>query len=181
MRKQLGSVKGLNQLIALTKKTKGLIMVEIGCYAGESTSIFASAKHIKMVHAVDPWKNGYDKNDGASHKRPMEAVETIFDERMNSLCQGKYKKYKMTGDEAVSLFEDESLDMVYLDGNHQYEAVKNDIQKWLPKIKKTGCITGHDWARGSVQMAVTEELGNPHRTFCDGSWLFRVLDIKDKK
>jgi hypothetical protein len=180
MRKRARLVNGLKSLAKHTQEIKDLVMVEIGSYAGESTAIFATQDHIKMVHAVDPWQNGYDDTDGASSARPMQKVEDIFSERMISQCNGKYTKHKMTGDEALSLFEDESLDMVYIDGNHQYEAVKNDIQKWLPKIKKSGYIAGHDWTRADVKKAVVEELGSPDKTFSDSSWIFKVSELEDK-
>ena len=35
--------------------------------------------------------------------------------------------------DAVNDFEDESLDAVYIDGNHKYDSVCNDIEKWMPK------------------------------------------------
>jgi len=163
-------------MIKYVSDMKDIVMVEIGCYSGDSTSIFASDNNIKMIHAIDPWQNGYDDSDGASKSRPMELVEKMFDQKM-APHKDKLKKYKMPGDEAVDKFEDESLDLVYIDGNHQYEAVKNDIIKWLPKVKKTGYITGHDIKRDSVRKAVHEVLGIPHKKFIDTSWLFKVSDL----
>jgi hypothetical protein len=180
MRKRPRQVNGLKDLIKYIGGS-GIIMVEIGSYAGESASIFGKQESVKLINTVDPWENGYDDEDGASTRRPMKSVEAMFNNRMNSQCKGKYKKYKMTGDEAVSKFEDKSLDFVYIDGNHQYEAVKNDIQKWLPKIKDTGHIAGHDWTRDDVKKAVTEELGIPEKIFSDSSWVFKVSNLKNEE
>ena len=52
------------------------------------------------------------------------------------------------GDSAGSAarYEDLSLDWVYIDADHRYEAVRRDILAWLPKVKKGGVIAGHDYA-----------------------------------
>jgi predicted O-methyltransferase YrrM len=47
--------------------------------------------------------------------------------------------------EVAKTFSDESLDFVFIDATHTYEAVKDDIKTWLPKVKKGGIIAGHDY------------------------------------
>jgi glycosyltransferase involved in cell wall biosynthesis len=47
--------------------------------------------------------------------------------------------------QAVTDFADESLDFVYIDGNHQLKYVVEDIVEWTKKIKKGGIIAGHDY------------------------------------
>jgi hypothetical protein len=49
--------------------------------------------------------------------------------------------------QSVSLFEDESLDFIYIDGNHSYESVKEDMNIWFPKLKKGGLFAGHDYLK----------------------------------
>ena len=62
---------------------------------------------------------------------------------------------------SVDLFEDNSLDFVFIDASHEYEDVKNDILAWLPKVKRGGILAGHDyyvnqdWFSG-VKKAVNE-------------------------
>jgi predicted O-methyltransferase YrrM len=61
--------------------------------------------------------------------------------------------------EASKLYADESLDFVFIDADHSYEAVKRDIAAWLPKVKSGGIIAGHDycvWPGFGVIEAVTE-------------------------
>lgn len=53
--------------------------------------------------------------------------------------------HKMSSKEASRLFLGGSLDWVYIDANHTYEAVREDIDLWLPKVKLGGIISGHDY------------------------------------
>ncbi len=64
----------------------------------------------------------------------------------------KYPKYHFIKEwtvEAAKQFEDESLDFVYIDADHKFEAVVADIAAWLPKIRKGGIIAGHDYFRNA--------------------------------
>ena len=42
-------------------------------------------------------------------------------------------------------FPDRFFDLIYIDANHSYESVKKDIESWLPKLKMSGIIAGHDY------------------------------------
>lgn len=46
---------------------------------------------------------------------------------------------------AADLFANESLDFVYLDGGHDYQNVKQDLEAWYPKVKRGGLFAGHDY------------------------------------
>jgi hypothetical protein len=54
--------------------------------------------------------------------------------------------------------KDNSLDIVYLDAGHSYEAVKQDLEAWIPKVKPGGVIAGHDFVNPAygVLQAVNE-------------------------
>jgi len=62
------------------------------------------------------------------------------------------------------LIPDESLDFCYIDADHSYRAVSDDIRLWFPKIKKEGLLGGHDFVPDAdywfgsfgVHRAVTE-------------------------
>lgn len=46
---------------------------------------------------------------------------------------------------AAARFADGSLDLVFIDADHQYDAVMRDLEAWWPKIAPTGRIAGHDY------------------------------------
>lgn len=71
---------------------------------------------------------------------------------------------------AATHFEEESLDFVFIDADHSYEGVKNDIEAWESKVKSGGYVIGHDIHFDSVNKAVTEKYGNTYRTADDFLW-----------
>lgn len=164
-----GSI-GIEDIISSLKEN--CVMVEVGCYYGESTLMWESSEKIIKIYAVDPWKNFYDTNDIASQRGNMAEVERIFDENIKNST--KIIKIKSTSIEASKTFEDESLDFIYLDGSHTYNDLCNDIIHWLPKIKKNGIIAGHDITWISVKSAVEKHLGKNYKTFSDSSWAFII-------
>ena len=52
-------------------------------------------------------------------------------------------------------FANNSVDFVYLDGDHQYEPVKSEIEAWYPKVRVGGILAGHDY----VERSHIEEFG----------------------
>lgn len=52
---------------------------------------------------------------------------------------------------AAKDFQDQSLDLVFIDGNHSYESVKLDISSWFPKVKFGGIIAGHDYTENGYE------------------------------
>jgi hypothetical protein len=50
----------------------------------------------------------------------------------------------MTSREAAEIFPDRCLDLVFIDGDHSYEAVREDIGLWSPKVRRGGILCGHD-------------------------------------
>jgi len=60
--------------------------------------------------------------------------------------------------EAAKLFPKEYFDLVFIDANHKYKWVKEDINNWVPLVKKGGLLTGHDYggSKKEVKIAVDE-------------------------
>lgn len=69
--------------------------------------------------------------------------------------------YWMTTRKAAPLVPDGWADFVFIDAAHSYEAVRDDIADWLPKVKPGGWFGGHDFHPNwpGVQQAVTEAFG----------------------
>lgn len=147
------------------------ILVEIGSYEGESTEIFAQEFPFATIYAIDPWVNGYDNLDPTSNA-DMIKVEQNFDKRIKY-----YENIIKIKDFSTNVII-ENVDMIYIDGNHQYEFVKNDIIHWSKYLKDNGIYSGHDYYENDkyphvagVKKAILEMLGKPNKIYADGSWI----------
>jgi len=117
---------------------------KVGVEIGTQKGIFAEeiCKAGLKLYAVDPWKNYADYWGGNS-------FQDVLDKQY-ARCKAVLEPYgativKKTSMEAVNDFEDESLDFVYIDGNHEFKYVAEDIIEWSKKIRKGGAICGHDY------------------------------------
>lgn len=174
------AIRGLLDLIEYVNinsiiKTKDMTMVEVGSYVGDSTKVFA--ENFKTVISIDPYLNGYDDGDASSYTVPMKDVENQFLE----LCKeySNITKLKLTSKAGASTFiEDHIFDLVYIDGNHKSEYVKEDLLLWIPKIKDNCWIGGHDYGNKNapeVAGVIDSYLGKPDQIFKDTSWIKRIF------
>jgi SAM-dependent methyltransferase len=168
--------------------TPASVVVEIGSFAGESAAIFA--RHAKTVYAIDPWPASYARDivtgchnvvarDYVARAGvvDMTAIETLFDARVSPFRN--VHKVKARDEDVIAQFPDASIDLVYIDSIHTYEAVHAAIRRWYPKVKADGVCAGHDYVEGDwpgVVAAVNEAFGAPPFLFRDTSWAIRKAE-----
>jgi hypothetical protein len=137
-------------LVANLKPKK---IVELGTHYGTSLWCFSqSAKDQRIdveINAVDTWEG--EKHAGFYGKEVFEKVKeiknTFYPDLRINLMRKKFE-------EAVSDFQKNSIDILHIDGLHTYEAVKNDFEAWLPKVKLNGIILFHDIKVGEMDFGV---------------------------
>jgi predicted O-methyltransferase YrrM len=152
----------------------GLTMLEIGCYAGESTELFLKSGKVKKLYAVDIWTDPLGVFSSMNPSHNFKEVEESFDKKVSGFDVIKYKKSIQeisTHDPNVS-----NLDFIYVDANHDYEYVLEDIKTSLTLLKKGGIISGHDYnpQTPGVIKAVNEILGYNIKVYADSSWLVNL-------
>lgn len=147
-------------------------MIEIGSYMGESACMFASSNLFNHINCIDPFKGEEDFNDIYGYT--WEQIEEEF--KLNTRYFENITHYKNYSTEISSRFEDNKYDFIYIDGNHEYDAVKKDIELYLPKVKQNGFIGGHDYIPhfDGVIKVVNELLGEPDEIFRDYSWIKKI-------
>lgn len=155
---------GLEDMCKYLKAAGVKTVVEIGSWAGSSASIFA--KHFDKITCIDPWK---PTAGTISDKYTMTDVEAEFDK-----VKAQYRnivKIKAR----VQDIELPDADVIYIDGEHTYQACKRDIKQALTKCNSF--IAGHDyWQKKfpGVVKAVNEAFGRPDKTFRDSSWIVKI-------
>ncbi|EGQ9612953.1 class I SAM-dependent methyltransferase [Vibrio cholerae] len=119
-------------------------IVELGVFRGDSLSTFSQASsELKLdckIVGIDTWQG--DNTTGIYG-------EEVYSE-LNDFISISYPGtilQRCLFEDAVSDFEDESIELLHIDGCHTYEAVRSDYETWLPKVsKKNGIILFHDIA-----------------------------------
>lgn len=156
---------GLKDLI-LENFPKNAIMVEVGCFEGKSTELFSM--FCKTVYAVDPYTSYNDISDELLRNAEPQ-LDEVIKQHPNII---KLKKYSTA---AALDFEDYSLDVVYIDGAHDYNNVKNDILTWIKKIKPNGILCGHDRNFDGINTALKEIFNDSFiAEYSDTSWSIKV-------
>lgn len=135
--------------LALSLKENSRI-VEIGSYLGASSSFLACAAKEKnhTVSCVDTWRN-----EGMS-----EGYRDTFDEFCKNIEPLKDYVRILRGKSAdMAKIFNEEIDLLFIDGDHSYEAVKADVVNWVTKVKDSGIVIFHDisWTEG-VKRVVNE-------------------------
>lgn len=154
--------------------------VEVGCWKGRATCAFTTSipKDQFELFCVDPFLGS------SEHKEDLQGKSTRADFEDNLKNRGLLdsivvlEKYS---EDAAKDFEDNSLDLVFIDAEHDYDNVKLDILSWSPKLKSGGIICGHDYPEPNQEGAGFEELAqavNEEVRDCDNfnefSWLWGI-------
>lgn len=137
------------------EELNGSKIVEVGSWQGASTCYLATEimnrqKDIEL-YAVDTWQ-GSDEDAHIKQIKEMGGSDVLFNRFNNNMSAAGVshivKPMRMTSIEASKQFEDNSVDVVFIDASHKYKDVLNDINHWYPKVKKGGKISGHDYVVG---------------------------------
>lgn len=144
------------------------VCVEIGVWRGKFSKKLLS-RQPKMLHLVDPWKFFPEYGDRVYGRGQQDQNNQ---ERMDKIYQSVNDKYgalenvelhRGTSEEIAPTFANDYFDFVYIDANHDYEFVKQDLALFFPKTKSGGYIVGDDYnykrcPNGGPKRAVEEML-----------------------
>jgi hypothetical protein len=150
----LGLVEPISQLSG-----RELVGVEIGVCLGVTTeTLLKQIPNIKKIYAVDNYPTFVDWNGGDMNAERQELMKqyaktllTPFGDRVE-FCYESSIEFGKT-------LKEESLDFVFIDGDHSEEASYNDFWIYYPLVKKYGIFAGHDIVLESVKKSLENYLG----------------------
>lgn len=138
---------------------------EIGVFRGEFSALILRELKPRKLHLIDPWlfRNDppYDRAWYGSGVGSQEGMDGIYEGIRHTFKQPNISIHRGKSSELASSFPDGYFDWVYVDGDHCYEAVKNDLALYAPKIRVGGFLCGDDydnsgWWSDGVTLAVQE-------------------------
>jgi len=154
----------------LKRLPRDSIGAEIGVHKGGFSAQILRTVSPKELHLVDPWK--YEESDlykKALYGGKARGGQSEMDARCNAVCArfdsnvraGQVVIHRGDSSSVLSGFPNDYFDWIYIDGNHLYEYVKQDLEMSFHKVKPGGLITGDDyayagWWQGGVKRAVDE-------------------------
>lgn len=175
------------QLLRLMPKHS--VCAEIGVWKGEFSQRILEIVEPSQLFLIDPWSFAEGEGDqwhggNQGHATDQLAMDGVYRSVLSRLgTLDNVTVVRDTSTNAVTQFDDELFDWIYIDGNHSYECVRDDLEKYLPKVKPHGYVTGDDyfWAPAEefpIKRAVQEvvrsgraRLHSVHR----GQWILNKI------
>jgi Methyltransferase domain len=126
---------------------KNGVVAEIGVQQGSFSRYIVQKTQPVKLYLIDCWQY----QDPTIYNDPEANVNNQLQEHYYHQVKQKFMNddrvtvLRKFSDQAAELFPDEFFDWVYIDANHSYQAAKDDIALWWPKVKKGGFLAGHDY------------------------------------
>lgn len=120
--------------------------VEVGTHRGDFAFEFLQTWEGKLLTCIDPWENlpEYLAQSKLLWGNGNREEDFQHCQRILEPFQGQVEFLRSTSPKAAQEFHNESLDFVYIDGDHSRMAVLKDLHAWWPKLRKGGILAGHD-------------------------------------
>lgn len=142
------------QVLKLIGEMKNPVGAEIGVHKGQFSEYLLQNKTDLKLYCIDPFEV-YEEyyiigHPSRQHALPKQSQwDTLFANTKKTLTKygDRVELIRKRSVQAVNSFEDGSLDFVFIDANHLYAYVKEDILIWSPKVKLGGLIIGHDYCK----------------------------------
>lgn len=132
-------------------KYRGLTSLfnELGCKVGAEIGVNRGKFSKWLCHKVRPLKlfliDPYLSYQEYGEYSNQDGLDAIYEEAQVRLARYNCEFVKKKSMDAIGDFNDNSLDFVYIDANHAFEFVVNDIAEWSKKVKSGGIVSGHDY------------------------------------
>jgi len=137
----------------------GFSVLEIGSYLGASTAFlgFAALHRDGTVHALDPWTNDAMGAEGqrdtwAEFRRNTEPFDFFITPHQGYSADVHAREPRI------------ACDMLFIDGDHSYDAVCTDLRLWLPSLNSGGVLAMHDIDSEGVKRAFDDVVGEANLT-----------------
>lgn len=130
-------------------KNKSINVIEIGTRYGESAEIILKNFNINNYSVIDPYESYEDYKIDGFNNIIKNNEDKIFYETKNKLesinTNVKFYRTYSNNISTVNNFENNSVDLIFIDANHTYQYVMEDLENYYPKLKHDGILCGDDF------------------------------------
>lgn len=130
-----------NLLAELFAELDYKVGAEIGVEQGLYSEVLLKSNPGSKLLLVDPWLAYQGYREHVS----QEKLDGFLEITKNRLAGLNYEVKRGFSVDIAKEVVNESLDFVYIDGNHEFSHVVADICAWYPKVRKGGIVAGHDF------------------------------------
>jgi predicted O-methyltransferase YrrM len=156
-------------------------IVELGSHLGRSTRALAD-NTAGTVYAIDDWKGPRQFKDGTPNTQWEEVAHKLllaFQKNLAAhIASGKVVPIQTDHAEAITKFPGVMPDMVFIDGDHDYEPVVRDISLWKDIMAPGGLLCGHDTDWDGVARAVKDTLPGAENVPDTMIWCWRAPQME---
>ena len=116
--------------------------VEVGVFGAAFSEELLARTKLSTLYCVDPYKSYDAYLDGMN----LIDLDMVYAEAVARLGRfgDRARFVRSFSKDAAGQFPDASLDFLYIDGNHRYKYVSEDLNCWYPKVRIGGLIAGDD-------------------------------------
>lgn len=125
------------------------VCAEIGVWKGDFSARIRTLAQPRMLHLVDPWRfaAAYPQRwYGGAAARDQNDMDRIHADVVRRFAgDPRVAIHRLESTAAARHLADIDFDWVYVDGDHSYDAVLDDLENWAPRIKPGGVLAGDDY------------------------------------
>lgn len=154
------SCRSVAELAASTSHLNGDV-IEVGCWEGKSTIAIANAIYPDVLHAVDTWEGS--PGEVSAQLASERDVFARFSQNIADETGGNVEAHRMGWREFFTERRD-PVRFCFIDAEHSYREVKENVEAVLPLMVPGGIITGDDVHHPPVQQAVIDVFGDANVT-----------------
>jgi len=141
-------------------------IIEVGVYKGRFCGgLNWVCPHITNYIGIDTWADFHNPEYLEENMAKMtneDWIEAYLECCRSTMVYPQIKLIRANANDVAKIIPNKSVDMVFIDADHSYEAVLNDLKVWTPKVRRGGIMSGHDFIKHhtGVKRAVIEFFGD---------------------
>lgn len=170
--------------IELFKRLRpGCLVAEVGTWRGYLAIEILNTCPVGRLFCIDPWEGQQahyadapktDAEQDADYRETLHHLRGHIPGGRVRVIRG-YSVEVARNDRSIP-----PLDMAYIDAAHDYDSVLSDLEAWLPRLKSTGVLAGHDYTTNDMAMKHGWGVKKAVADFCEKHrWEIRTLTAED--